>query len=663
MPFNAAKSLRTKQYRPEIDGLRALAVLPVIFAHAGFSFFSGGFLGVDVFFVISGFLITGILLREIDQGTFSIIRFYERRARRILPALFLILAISILAAFLIMLPEDLKKFGQSVFASNIFLSNFYFSGEANYFDVGSQFKPLLHTWSLSVEEQFYILFPWLLFFLARTTRQRIVTVIGALFVSSLLLAQYGAVNYPVFNFFSPLSRAWELLAGSLAACWKVQRSSLSSNYILRSQIISSLSFFSILLSYIFFSETTPNPSFLTLFAVLGSVGIILFAVPGTWVYNFLSSRILVLIGLISYSAYLWHQPVFVFARLYFIDISILGWFVLITLTLLLAWITWKYVEAPFRDHKKLDQAQIFKLAAAGSAIFIVVGLLLHVTKGLPSRFSSLNQSLALAQLDRSPLRDTCGNRIPTSFDDYCLYGPEDQSLPIAAYLGDSHGKEMFWRLTEFLKKRPLVEQNYRVQPFLWNACLPIAGVNNQQGKDCHKFHVKMKDFILNSPNINVVIIGANWQKYLLCDEKIDSKTSCNISDSQYQAIGDEIDAYKAAGKQVILIRQIPVMPWNVPHKLQSLNLKKQNWINFSVITDDSAVNVNQLFDGKLGLRSLSSLDPSAILCSKLNSTGCLVSKDGKPLYFDDGHLSGQGADMLIPILDHKIKTALQDIGN
>ena len=655
MPFNAAKSPRTKQYRPEIDGLRALAVLPVIFAHAGFSFFSGGFLGVDVFFVISGFLITGILLREIDQGTFSITRFYERRARRILPALFLILAISTLAALLIMLPEDLKKFGQSVFASNIFLSNFYFSGEANYFDTGSKFKPLLHTWSLSVEEQFYILFPWLLFLLARTTRQRIVTVIGALFVSSLLLAQYGAVNYPVFNFFSPLSRAWELLAGSLAACWKVQRGSLSSTYIVRSQVISILSFFSILLSYILFSETTPNPSFLTLFAVLGSVGIILFAVPGTWVYKLLSNQILVLIGLISYSAYLWHQPVFVFARLYFIEISIFGWFVLILLTLLLAWITWKYVEAPFRDHKKLDQAQIFKLAAAGSAIFIVVGLLLHVTKGLPSRFSSANQSLALAQQDISPLRDTCGNRMPASFDDYCLYGPEDQSLPIAAYLGDSHGKEMFWRLTEFLKQSPLVEQNYRVQPFLWNVCLPFAESTIQKTKDCQEFRIKMKKHILNNPNIKTVIIGANWKLYFLCPDKNNPDKFCDLSDSNYQSIKDEIIAYEDAGKRVILVRQVPVMPWDVHHKLQSLNL--------SYKTDNSAKNINRLFDDKFEFRSFLRLDPSDYLCSQTNSIECLVSKDEKPLYFDYGHLSGQGADLLIPTLDQKIKTALQDSGD
>jgi len=204
-------------YRREIDGIRALAVIPVIFFHAGFSLFSGGYVGVDVFFVISGYLITGIVMAEVTRGTFSIADFYERRIRRILPALFLVVVVCVPVAFLVLLPADLKEFGQSLIAVATFSSNVFFWSQSGYFHGAAELKPLLHTWSLAVEEQFYVLFPLLLLFMWRWGRKWTVAILLTLAVASLLLAEWGALNKPIATFFLLPTRAWELLLGSLVA--------------------------------------------------------------------------------------------------------------------------------------------------------------------------------------------------------------------------------------------------------------------------------------------------------------------------------------------------------------------------------------------------------------------------------------------------------------
>jgi peptidoglycan/LPS O-acetylase OafA/YrhL len=204
-------------YRREVDGLRAFAVLPVMLFHAGFQGFSGGFVGVDVFFVISGYLITSIIIAELDRGTFSIANFYERRARRILPALFLVMICCIPAAWIYLLPIDMKDFVQSVMAVSLFSSNILFWSESGYFDTASELKPLLHTWSLAVEEQFYVIFPLLLMLLWRSGRKRVLMALGVLLAISLAVAQWAATAQPSAAFFLLPMRGWELLVGALAA--------------------------------------------------------------------------------------------------------------------------------------------------------------------------------------------------------------------------------------------------------------------------------------------------------------------------------------------------------------------------------------------------------------------------------------------------------------
>ena len=297
------------RYRAEIDGLRAFAVIPVILFHAGFSSFSGGFVGVDVFFVISGYLITSIIVLDLQQGKFSVLNFYERRARRILPALFCVLISCLPLAWLVLYPRDLKEFSDSLIAVAVFASNIYFWRSSSYFDTASELKPLLHTWSLAVEEQYYTIVPIILIIAWRCGRRWIGLGL-AIAVLSLLMAQWGSHNAPSLTFYLLPTRFWELLLGAAVAYYFTSmRPGEEINARLR-QVGSAIGLCCIMYSIVFFDKQTPFPSFYTLIPTVGAVLIISYANNQTLVGRLLSNKLMVGIGLISYSAYLWHQPIF-----------------------------------------------------------------------------------------------------------------------------------------------------------------------------------------------------------------------------------------------------------------------------------------------------------------------------------------------------------------
>jgi len=302
------------KYRAEIDGLRALAVLPVILFHAGFSVFSGGYVGVDVFFVISGYLITTILVSELKEGNFSIVRFYERRARRILPALFFVMLISIPFAWILLNPFELISFSKSVSAVSLFASNIFFWRHVGYFAIAAELKPLLHTWSLAVEEQYYILFPVFLLLIWNFGKKAVLRLIIFLAIVSLMISQILCVSKPVLNFFLLPSRAWELAVGAIASFILVENR-LSKINIPTKQFLALFGLMLILISIFAFGDQTPFPSFYALAPTIGAMLVILFADQNTFTGTILRSRLLVGVGLISYSAYLWHQPVLAFARI------------------------------------------------------------------------------------------------------------------------------------------------------------------------------------------------------------------------------------------------------------------------------------------------------------------------------------------------------------
>lgn len=392
------------RYRPEIDGLRTIAVIPVILSHAGIALFSGGFVGVDIFFVISGYLITTILFNEIDAGTFDIVNFYERRARRILPALFLVMLLSLPFAWFWLLPQDLASFAKSVMAVSVYGSNFLFWKESGYFATAAQLKPLLHTWSLAVEEQFYIFFPILLVLLSKFGKRWDILIILAGAVASLVLSQWGVVHNPDATYFLLPTRAWELAIGSLVAFyWGANGGNSLPAW--ANHILSLIGIALILFAILAFSETTPFPGFYALLPTVGAALLIVCAMPNTLVGKLLGTRIFVGVGLISYSAYLWHQPLFAFARHGFGISSNKPIFIALSiLTMFLSYLSWRFVELPFRDRSKVSKKQIFSFSIAGSAFFLGVGALAYGTDGFVNRMNADQKKFADFFEDSSPRR-------------------------------------------------------------------------------------------------------------------------------------------------------------------------------------------------------------------------------------------------------------------
>ena len=430
-------SNRLSHHREEIDGLRALAILPVILFHAGFPVFSGGFVGVDVFFVISGYLITSIILSEKSAGTFSLWKFYERRARRLLPALFLVLYVSIPLAWVCLLPADFKNFSLSLIAVTAFASNFLFWWWSGYFDTASELKPLLHTWSLGVEGQYYLLFPIFLILTWRFGRRRILITLMSLAIASLLVAQWASVDRPFFTFFLLPTRGFELLIGagvafllenkhsipnpsanpsatlsqnSDAVSTPESRKSYRSFRVLDqilewipdfkhrnafAEIVPTIGLALVVAPIFAFDKQTPFPSIYALIPTVGTAILIVFATQKVLVGRVLASRPLVGVGLISYSAYLWHQPLFAFAKQRSAerpDQTILA--LISVFAIVLSYFSWKYIERPFRSERRFSRGQICRWGFAGGMVLFVIGAVGYWWAGFPDRFPGDDRQLA-----------------------------------------------------------------------------------------------------------------------------------------------------------------------------------------------------------------------------------------------------------------------------
>ena len=358
------------EYRTEIDGLRALAVLPVISFHAGFDIFSGGFVGVDIFFVISGYLITTIIIKDLDNNTFSFKKFYERRARRIFPALIFVILISSIISFIFLTRSELASYFKSVVATLLFFSNLYFYKTTPYFRSESDLEPLLHTWSLSIEEQFYIIFPITLLLFHKFFKRYIFLMLIFGFAASLFICQFLALKTGgTLNFYFTFSRVWELALGAICAYMIIYKN-LSFSILIKN-LFSIAGIVLIVFSIFFFNRQTVFPSFYTLVPTIGSALIILFASKETLVNKILSIKFFVSIGLISYSLYLWHQPLLAFGRIFFDDLSIIHKLILIFLAVLMSIFSYFFIETTFRDKNKID-FKIFFRAGYISTIFLLV---------------------------------------------------------------------------------------------------------------------------------------------------------------------------------------------------------------------------------------------------------------------------------------------------
>jgi len=503
------------QYRKDIDGLRALAILPVVLFHLETPRLSGGFVGVDIFFVISGFLITGIIHAEIREHRFSYAGFFERRIRRLLPALTLMMGICGVVAWFLLMPTDFRGYSEALAATTLFLANLYFWKKTDYFGDPVENIPLLHTWSLSVEEQFYILFPPLLILLARYASRHLNWVLCGLFLLSLYAAQRTLGTQPESAFYLVHLRAWEFLAGALLATGLIPASTRQSVRDAASIIGLTL----VLLSLVLLDKDSSFPGVTALPAVLGAALIIHAgmggdALAGRW----LSCKPMVFFGLISYSLYLWHWPIYVFFRYYLIEpLTPVQLGIVFLISTGVAWASWRYVEAPFRRRGPRIGIKVFPVAAGVSMLLLLLSLPGIVSKGIPSRLPDEIAAIAGVAKEKMPYRSACFG-LPTvdkkSAHEECALGgtgdPEFVLWGDSYALSLAHGADL-----------AASEIGATGRFFGRSLCPPALGVRNYRASKvvCREFNAAVADYIHAHPSVRHVILAGNWPRYLVAPAK------------------------------------------------------------------------------------------------------------------------------------------------
>ena len=641
-------------YRAEIDGLRAIAVLPVIFFHAGFKPFSGGFVGVDIFYVISGYLITSILISEHRTGSFSLASFYERRARRILPALFFVIFVSIPFAWIWrtrfwMAPSDFKEFAQSLVAVSTFSSNIFFYLKTGYFDTASELKPFLHTWSLAVEEQYYVIFPVLLLLVWRLGERWLTPILAAIAIVSLALAQWGSQNAPDANFYLLPSRAWELMIGATIASYQMSN---TVDETIRPNIFRNLlgivGLLLIMASVLFFDRTMPFPSLYALAPTVGAALIISFSNSETIVGKILGSRALVGIGLLSYSAYLWHQPLFAFAKRIF-DTGSLSETALAGLSgasFALAYFSWKFVEVPFRNKNNFPRKEIFMFAATASVATIAFGLFGHFSKGFASAMTAQQKAiLDYVDYNHADLyKEKSCLLLPTqSYSEFasdCRGSPNEQ-IHLLIW-GDSHAAALSPGFRFFV---PAVAQ------YTAMGCPPVIETEIADRPHCRAIN----DFVLGEVSRikpDEIILNARWNFY--------QSQSINFMTELSKTIG-EIKRLSPLSK-IYLVGGLPQWSPSLPVYMlrESKSLDGESCLNAPLLPDLRATD-EQIYD----VAATNRVSVLSILDKRCHLAQCrIIDKlDGKKFLstWDYAHLTEAASRSLAAILLKQMSEASNSV--
>ncbi len=632
----------TLQHRREIDGLRAIAVIPIILLHAGFNIVSGGFVGVDVFFVISGYLITGILLADMARGTFSLPQFYERRARRILPALFVVMACCLPFAWKWMLPSELKSFAQSLVAVSLFSSNILFAIQQGYFAPDAALKPLLHTWSLAVEEQYYLVFPLILLGLHRFGLRATGAVLAVLSAGSLGASEWGWRHVPTANFYLAPFRAWELLAGSLCAWRAATRESGMGRSGLAANAASLLGLAMIVFSIFAFDETTPFPSVYALVPVGGAALVLSFGTAGTLAARLLSLRLFTGIGLISYSAYLWHQPLFAFARLRNLA-QPSPWLMLAlaALSLLLAYWTWRFVEQPARRGARSylpTRKAVIAAATLGSALFVALGIAGHRSGGAPSRIAPAGMAFASAN-EATRLAPNYG--LSAKCEGTFTLSPECRTTanPDTVLWGDSFAMHLGPALQASALGHGFVQMTK-------SHCAPIAGIAEvgpvTPWRDCIAFNDAVLGWIVHNPQIAVVIMASPYE---IIESDVYGRSGWATGREQdalvARSIGETADLLRGAGKRVVIVSPPPATGLDLGRCLIKADLFAEPRARCDFAWADrspSSRHVHAFLQALAPRVPVLWLDPA--ICQ---GARCTAAVGDIFLYRDAGHLSAAGS--------------------
>ncbi|WP_342653984.1 acyltransferase family protein [Pseudomonas sp. F3-2] len=634
--------------RRDIDGLRALAVIPVVLFHFGLGF-SGGFVGVDVFFVISGYLITSIIFREISAGRFSFVDFWARRARRILPALSVVLLACLVVGWLLLTPKDLSQLGRAVRYQATFMSNILFMRQDGYFNPASDFKPLLHTWSLSVEEQYYVFFPMLMVLLTRFLKHWRM-VLGGLLLLSFGLNVWIINRNPDAAFFLLPMRAWELLCGAMLAVVPATSTRLRPWVY---EAVSGLGLLLVLYAMFALDKFTPFPGKAALLPVLGAAAMIWAnGHRSTLVGRVLSHPALVSVGLISYSLYLWHWPVFVYANAISVDAMVWSESVLwIALSVVLALLSWKFVELPFRDRRVLATRK--SILVGGLAAIVVLGTAGQVIRsadGVPGRLSGLAKAYADSREWQAGQLQCLMDSDSKEPMKVCRFGPESHDTPEQLVWGDSHAAHLLPAI-----KSDAELYNQPVWLISLSGCPPIPGKVSR--KQCADFNKRVASLI-QEKRIHDVVLAARWSLYLYGAEDGDMRNAIYKRESREVAeqrvsaqIRETVASIRQTGAQVWLVKEVPLQRQGTIARLSSLAMVGRSAADVGrPITDHLA---RQRFISEL-FASLSAadpdvhvLDPAPILCP---DGICRAALNGVSQYKDEDHLSDHGGERMKPLL-------------
>lgn len=647
-------------YRADIDGLRAIAVLSIVLFHLDIDPFTGGYVGVDIFFVISGYLITTIILRELAAHEFSIAGFYERRVRRILPALAVVLVVTLLVGTALLGAAQLEELGRSTAATTVFGSNFFFLQDAGYFDGPSELKPLLHTWSLAVEEQYYILFPLLLMFIARRRGGRYGAWIVWLTVVSFLACVIVTQWHPMAAFYLLPFRAWELLVGSVLALGLLP--------VIRGAVLQNLAALTglamVLASVLVFSHETVFPGAAAALPVVGTALIIHAGINGRPVINrWLGNRAMVFVGLVSYSLYLWHWPVIVYGKLYLINQpSGLEKAVMFAVALALAVLSWRFVERPFRGRRLLRaQPRLFGTATAAFALILAGGLALSAAGGLPGRDSDgALREVLLDDPGWSHWKDCQGldDEIATA-SSLCRIGREDAS-PTFLVWGDSHALALASAVNLSANRHDAAGRLAGE-----TACPPLLGIDRVGETECIRFNEAVLDYLEQHPELTTVFLVARWSlswhgtRYKQEEGRDVALVDLEAGDTTVESnevlfergLRRTVAALESLGRRVVLVAPVPEIGFDVPAANHAARLTGRD--TSALIAplraehDARSSGVAALF---AELRPDVSLviDPAEVLC---DAEGCRVVADGVPLYRDDNHLSLRGCVEIAGLFD------------
>ena len=607
-------------YRPDIDGLRAIAIFVVVIYHLG-KLSKGGFVGVDVFFVISGYLITSIILADMDAGRFSLANFYERRIRRIFPALFACLAATIIAGYFLLFPSEFVVLANSVIAATFFVANLFYIDTSGYFGATAQTLPVLHTWSLAVEEQFYVLFPLALLALTRARREIVIVVLAIAAVASLACSEYLVRSHSVVGYYHLASRGWELLIGSLLALGAVPEIKTQRNR----EILSVLGLLAILIPTFAYNKSTLFPGVAALVPCLGAAALIHTGRQGdTFAARLLSTRPFVGLGLISYSLYLWHLPIITFYRLQFqTQPTIAVQLLLVAASLAVAYLSWRYIEQPFRVKALAPQRRhvfAFGAAAAGS-VALIAAVVVH-GDGWKERYAPEVRQLANFKYDaKGPMREgTCfisraASRFTDFVDDSCLAMSSEKKNVLI--VGDSHAAHLWAGLSTTFP-------NVNFLQVTSSGCAPDLLTHG--ASRCRKVMTQLFEHFLPGKQLDATIFSISWKS------------------EDARPLLAPIKLLAAHSREVLVFGPLVTYDWPLPRLLTRSKLRHDlTLVSEARAERDFRVDAayKKFFKDK-GVHYVSLIDA---LCQQRNNC-TTVDEQGYPLQFDKGHLTDRGSALL-----------------